>query len=211
MRLHIAGAVAAIAIAFLAFPFAGSVGLLGSPVLKPVLASPFLKVSDDKGHGSGVHIGNGYILTAAHVLGDRKTMTITDSEHRELPGEVLWKNTEYDIALMRVVGFANIDVAELSCAPNYAHQRVTVHGNPRSLDFAFTSGEVNGAARQWAVWKSVVPVDLTIIPGQSGGAVVDANGYVVGIAVGVMTFQMGLTGQGFFVPGSVVCDLMGRA
>lgn len=211
MRLHLIGAVAAVLLALLiAAPFAAHVGVLGSPILKPALATAFVKVSDKTGHGSGVHIGNGYILTAAHVVEDRKSMTITDSEHRDMPGEVLWKNAEYDVALVRVPGFGNLDFAPLSCAPNFVHQKVAAYGNPLDLEFAFTAGEVNGAAREWAVWKSVVPADMTIIPGQSGGAVIDTNGSVVGIAVGVMVFQMGLTGQGFFVPGSVVCDLMGR-
>jgi len=70
---------------------------------------------------------------------------------------------------------------------------------------------VNGEPRKWAVWREVVPADLTVIPGQSGGAVVDAQGSVVGITVGVMIWQYGLSGLGFFVPGSAICELMGRA
>ena len=212
MRLHLIGAVAAVLLcALIAAPYAANVGMIGTASPPPLIASAFLKVADPLGHGSGVHIGNGYVLTAAHVVGKNKTMTVTDSERREMAGEVLWANTEYDVALIRLPDASYVATAPLSCAANFPHQRVTVYGNPQDLDFVFTSGDVNGPARKWAIWRELVPVDISIIPGQSGGAAIDDNGNVVGIAVGVMIWQYGLTGQGFIVPGSVVCQLMGRA
>lgn len=212
MRLHLFGAVAAVLLcAFIAAPFAANIGIVSTASPPPLIATAFLKVADPLGHGSGVHIGNGYVLTAAHVVRTNKTMTVTDSEHREMAGEVLWSNAEYDVALIKLPGASYVATAPLSCAANFPHQRVTVYGNPIDLEFVFTSGDVNGTARKWAIWRELVPVDMTIIPGQSGGAAMDQAGNVVGIAVGVMIWQYGLTGQGFIVPGSVVCQLMGRA
>ena len=212
MRIHAIGAVAAVLLcALIAAPFAANVGIVSTAAPPPLIASAFLKVSDPGGHGSGVHIGSGYVLTAAHVVRANKTMTVTDSEHREMAGEVLWSNAEYDVALIKLPGASYVASAPLSCAANFVHQRVTVYGNPIDLEFVFTSGDVNGASRKWAVWREVVPVDISIIPGQSGGAAIDETGSVVGIAVGVMIWQYGLTGQGFIVPSSVVCQLMGRA
>jgi S1-C subfamily serine protease len=199
-------------LACLAVPFLTSNFLAyGWTSTPPAMASAFLKVSDPMGHGSGVHIGNGYVLTAAHVVGLNKTMTILDDEKRAMAGEVLWANAEYDIALLRLPGAAHVESAPLSCAKTYVGQPVKAYGNPQDLDFVFTFGLVNGEPRKWAVWREVVPADLTVIPGQSGGAVVDAQGSVVGITVGVMIWQYGLSGQGFFVPGSAICELMGRA
>lgn len=212
MRLHTLGAIAAVLLcALIAAPFAANIGIISAAAPPPLMASAFLKVKDPLGHGSGVHIGNGYVLTAAHVVQTNKTMTVIDSEHREMAGEVLWSNTEYDVALIRLPGARYVASAPLSCAANFVHQRVTVYGNPIDLEFVFTDGQVSGTARKWAIWREVVPVDLTIIPGQSGGAAIDETGYVVGIAVGVMIWQYGLTGQGFIVPSSVICQLMGRA
>lgn len=202
---------AVLVLACLAVPFLSSHFIAyGLTIAPPAVASPHLKVSDPLGHGSGVHIGNGYVLTAAHVVGANKIMTVTDSERRVLAGEVLWSNAAYDVALLKLPGAAYVETASLSCAPNYVHQRVSVYGNPQDLEFVFTSGQVNGVARKWAIWRELVPVDITIIPGQSGGAAIDDLGNVVGIAVGVMIWQYGLTGQGFIVPGSVICQLMGR-
>jgi S1-C subfamily serine protease len=210
--VHWTGWLLAILFAVLLVPFtAQHMRVLGNPGAKPAMAQAFLKVSTPLGHGAGVHIGDGYILTAAHVVGDNKAMTIEDTEGRSVSADVLWSNRGYDVALLKVAGYGNIGVAPLSCEPNYVGQKVKAYGNPMDLDFVHTSGEVNGKARQWAMWKWLVPADLVVIPGQSGGAVVDTSGRVVGITVGVMVFQMGLTGQGFFVPATVACDLMGRA
>ena len=114
------------------------------------------------------------------------------------------------MALLKLPGAAHLETANLSCAPNYVRQRVSVYGNPLNLEFVFTSGQVNGPARKWEIWRELVPVDMTIIPGQSGGAAIDDLGNVVGIAVGVMIWQYGVTGQGFIVPASAICQLMGR-
>jgi len=62
-------------------------------------AASVVMVSDANGHGSGVYIGNGLVLTAAHVVGDSKTVTLHSD--RDLPGEVLWSNKKYDLALVR--------------------------------------------------------------------------------------------------------------
>lgn len=212
MRLHLVGAVAAVLLcALIAAPFAANIGIVSTASPPPSMASAFLKISDPMGHGSGVHIGNGYVLTAAHVVQANKTMTVTDTEHRTMAGEVLWANAEYDIALLRLPGASYVESAPLSCAKNYVGQLVKAYGNPQDLEFVFTAGQVNGTARKWAVWREVVPVDAAVIPGQSGGAVVDTQGRVIGITVGAMIWQYGLTGQGFFVPGSAICQLMGRA
>ena len=79
------------------------------------------------------------------------------------------------------------------------------------VDFVYTSGTVVGAARPMGPWASVLPVDGTVIYGQSGGGVVDANGNVVGIAVGLLPTQYGIAAFGFVVPASAVCNLLARA
>lgn len=59
-----------------------------------------IKISVGAGLGSGVHIGGGDILTAAHVVGDAKTVKIKTFAGIESDADVLWVNKDFDIALI---------------------------------------------------------------------------------------------------------------
>lgn len=182
-------------------------------------ASASVLLEDKSGHGSGIHIGNGYILSAAHVVETNKSMTAVLSDKSTLDATVLWANAVYDIALLRVDNPDRLESAPLSCAANYPGQHIRAFGNPLDLTFVWSSGEVVGDAREAAPWASAVPIDGTVVFGQSGGGVLDDNGNVVGITVGVMTAPVetgyhevstSVTGFGFVVPASVVCTLLAR-
>lgn len=174
----------------------------------PVIATPHLQLATPIGRGSGVHIGNGYVLTAAHVVVDAPVAIVKDSEGRELAGTVLWTNPMHDIALLHIDGFDYIGTAPLSCAAPVVGQPIHMHGNPLSVTNVYTRGEIIGPAGRQGPWASVVPVDGTLLPGQSGGAVM-ASGRVVGINVGGASYQ-GPTGLSFVVPSSDICLLMAR-
>jgi S1-C subfamily serine protease len=174
--------------------------------------SPHVRLEAGISMGSGVHIGDGLVITAAHVVGKNKSMKAFADDNRMLDGEaeVLWTNTKYDIALVRVAS-PKMKAAPLSCAPNFTSQAVTAHGNPMGVHAVYTRGEVVGPAREWMIWASVVPVAGPIIYGQSGGGVMDDDGNVVGIAVGLLMTQAGIASFGWVVPSKVVCSLLGRA
>jgi S1-C subfamily serine protease len=174
--------------------------------------SAYVKLEAGNTSGSAVHIGDGFLVTAAHVVGQNKSMLVKGDDGRVIDreGVVLWANREYDIALIRV-DHPKLKSAHLSCAPNFTGQGVRAFGSPMDVDFVYTSGTVVGAARPMGPWASVLPVDGTVIYGQSGGGVVDANGNVVGIAVGLMPTQYGIAAFGFVVPSQAVCDLLARA
>jgi serine protease Do len=174
--------------------------------------SPHVRLEASGGLGSGVHIGNGLVITAAHVVSQNKSMKVFGDDNRVLDeaGEVLWSNAKYDVALIRLHKSA-LKAAPLSCAPNFTSQAVWAYGNPMGVRAVYTKGEVVGPAREWSAWASVVPVSGPIIYGQSGGGVLDADGGVVGIAVGLLMTPAGIASFGWIVPARVVCDLMGRA
>ncbi|CAH1657390.1 Serine protease Do [Hyphomicrobiales bacterium] len=177
-------------------PTAGSVVFLG----------------DARGHGSGVHIGEGYILTAAHVVRDETTMDVTTDVGVTVKGIVLWSNKAYDVALMRADVQAK--AAPLSCREASPGEDITIAGNPNDLKFIKTYGRVGGEAREYGPWKRVFVADATIIPGVSGGPTFDAKGNVIGVNVGVMLMQTGISASiarlGYVVPASVACMLMAR-
>jgi S1-C subfamily serine protease len=188
-----------------------------SPAIAPPTnqASHTVKLVLPSGHGSGVHIGNGYIVTAAHVVGGETGFTLKSSAGDVQKGAVLWASKTYDIALVRAERPARLAAAKLACRDATVGETVTAEGNPATLEFVTAYGAVAGAPREMGPWKSAFVVDGTIVMGMSGGGVFDAKGNVVGIAVGVMSVPVGfgasLTGFGAVVPSSVVCELMGRA
>ncbi|MDW9762138.1 serine protease [Sinorhizobium meliloti] len=172
-----------------------------------------VKITLEGGHGSGVHIGNGYILTAAHAVKDAKTATLKTKDGKTRQAAVLWANTEYDIALLRSQD-GNMDAAALDCRVAQAGDFITSYGNPLNVEFAAAFGRIAGEPRALGPWKSVFVTDITTVMGQSGGPVFDADGRLIGITVGVMGAPMGfshsLVGYGFVVPSRAVCDLLAR-
>ncbi|MGN6774792.1 S1 family peptidase [Rhizobium sp.] len=187
-------------------------------IAKPITDEAVVYVDTATGHGSGVHIGGGYILTAGHVAKDAVNLLIKTADGKTRPAEVLCLNTDYDIALLR----ANPDglgVATIACRYAHTGENIRAIGNPLSLEFVSTYGRVAGDVRSLGPWKAVIVTDLTTVMGQSGGPVFDEGGALIGITVGVVSAPVqtpfgpiyALTGFGTIVPSQTVCDLMARA
>ncbi|MBB2818976.1 UNVERIFIED_ORG: serine protease Do [Rhizobium esperanzae] len=182
-----------------------------------------IKISVGDGLGSGVHIGGGNILTAAHVVGDQKTVKIKTLAGTEDDAIVLWANKDYDVALIHTDG--NVaGSSELDCREPRFGEQLQAIGNPLGMEFIASFGRVAGTGRTTGPWKRVIVADMTTVMGQSGGGVFANDGRVVGINVGVTlaplksgkdaagadTYTPTMTGFGFVVPASVVCDLLAR-
>lgn len=175
-------------------------------------------VNMEDGHGSGVHIGGGFVITAAHVAGDAKEVSLKRQAGEDIKAEVPWVNKAYDIALLRTSGKL-AGQAALDCAQPKLGDEIQAAGNPLNLEFVSSFGRVAGAARAVEPWREVVITDITTVMGVSGGPLFGKDGRVVGIVVGVMpapikngdSYIPSLTGFGTAVPASVVCQLLGRA
>ena len=177
-------------------------------------AEPMVKIIVADGHGSGFHIGNGYVVTAAHVVGGQTKVDVLDSEHITSKADVLWVSAASDVALLKMQGDHLPNAAKLSCRTPAFGEAVQARGNPLNLDFVSTWGRIAGGALSFGPWRSLVPMNIAIVPGQSGGPLYDANGYVVGMNVGVMVVPTGFSGSlvgiGYAVPGSAICEVMAR-
>lgn len=188
-----------------------------APAAAPPLAASTVIVSDGEGHGSGVHIGHGYILTAAHVVGTSATMEITDDRGTSQTGTVLWVNKAYDVALIQIVDASKIAVSRLDCSTRLAvGDDISAFGNPLNLQFIRTWGKVASTYAAREPWKLSFIANIAIAPGMSGGGVFDTAGNVVGLAVGIAVKPTGLGGAApfaisYIVPSSAVCTLMARA
>lgn len=177
-------------------------------------------VNLEGGHGSGVHLGNGIILTAAHVADGSKPIKLKTSDGKEMDAEFLWANKTYDIALLRTVGKI-AGQSSLDCRTAKLGDEIQAAGNPLSIEFVSSFGRVAGNVREAGPWKQVFMTDITTVMGMSGGPVFAPDGRVVGVVVGGAVaplqaaangpFTPSLTGFGMAVPSSTVCMLMGRA
>jgi S1-C subfamily serine protease len=162
-------------------------------------------------HGSGVSIGNGLVLTAAHVADNKKfgedKLKIVDSKGRDHKVKVLWANHKIDVALLKMDDPTDVASSHLSCRYLDRGERLTFAGNPFDLLNITTYGRVaNPAIIKEGYWDAVNVVDADIGPGMSGGPVFDRGGNVVGVNVGTMKgFPMS-----FIVPGRTICGMLGR-
>ena len=198
---------AAVCVTALSWPIALSYARLQFTPYRPVIEAS-VKVHVGGGSGSGIHIGGGDIVTAAHVVQGAKEVFIEYPGGGKVKVAVIWVHKEYDIALLHVERRRWPQSAPLDCSPNIVGQDVVLVGNPLDVSFVWTNGVIVGEARPWGPWASVVPVDGATIYGQSGGGVIDRNGRTVGITVGLLATPWGIAAFGWFVPASVVCTLI---
>ena len=178
------------------------------------LSNSVVKVVVPGGHGSATHIGNGYYVTAAHVVASQMEVQIKTSTGQAGKAEILWASTKYDIALLHS-GLEGVNAARLECRTPDQGEAIEFRGNPSELEHISTWGRVSGHARiHPGFWHNAMPVDGVIAPGMSGGAVFDNGGDLVGVNVGLMMMRIGFGGSpsgiGFIVPAETVCGLMGR-
>ena len=167
--------------------------------------------------GSGVHIGEGYIITAAHVVDGAKTARVKARDGKEYEADVLWANKAYDIALVQVADTQAIPTASMSCRTAAVGENIKAVGNPFGIEFLSAFGRISGEPREFLPnWKLAFVVDMTTLGGQSGGPVFDESGSIIAIIVGGMLSPSGKdsrspTGYNFAVPSAVVCKLLGRS
>ena len=156
---------------------------------------------DRGGVGSGVVVSqDGYILTSAHVLAGAREGVAAFSDGRELPIEIVGRDPLSDMAVVRVDG-GRLEAAELGDADRLkVGQLVVAVGSPLGLAGSVTAGVVSALGRSLPtqigsatrIVENVIQTDAALNPGNSGGALADADGHVVGINTAVAAIGVGL-------------------
>jgi S1-C subfamily serine protease len=168
---------------------------------------------------AAVHIGGGYILTANHTFpAEGKKVDFTTENGTILDANLLWRSAEYDIALFKAGDDTIEKIADhytLACETPLVGTPITMIGHPMHLDYIHTNGYIAGQhVTIEGFWKSVITVDGTIIPGMSGGPVLDSNSNLVGLIVGTVVFPMDFsrtfTGLSYVVPADVLCSMLAK-
>src|SRR4051812_18855716 len=154
------------------------------------------------GAGSGVVIApDGFLLTSAHVIERARRGTATFGDGRETAVELVGADPLSDLALLRAEAGA-LDPAPLGDAEDLrVGQLVVAIGNPQGFASSVTAGVVSGLGRSLPVGarggprrlvENVIQTDAALNPGNSGGALVDGTGHVVGINTALAGVGLGL-------------------
>jgi serine protease Do len=155
-----------------------------------------------RGSGSGVVITpDGFMLTSAHVVaGGDGRVSVALGDGRELRSEVVGSDPLSDLAVLRADG-DSLPAAELGDAEQLrVGQLVVAVGNPHGFDGSLTAGIVSALGRSLPtrsgsavrIVENVIQTDAALNPGNSGGALADGRGRVVGINTAVAGVGLGL-------------------
>jgi len=157
-----------------------------------------VRIETVRSSGSGVVVSpDGYVLTAAHVVGTAKTVTVVLADGSELTGTVVRNAPGADLALISL-GETGFPCLGLSSGRADLGTELYLIGSPggEALTHTLTRGITSGYREIGDV--TVLQTDASVNPGASGGPILTANGEVVGIA----SFKLvgdGLEGLGFGV------------
>lgn len=182
-------------------------------------SNPFgAREQEAMGAGSGVIISSdGYIVTNNHVVEDAREVTVTLNDKREFAASVVGTDPQTDLALIKIecenlptLAFANSDDVKIG-------EWVLAVGNPFNLTSTVTSGIVSAKARNLDILgenasiESFIQTDAAVNQGNSGGALVNADGQLIGINSAIASYTGYFTGYSFAIPSNiarkVVADL----
>lgn len=184
------------------------------PMFREFFGDPFggqREPQPQTGTGSGVIIrSNGFIVTNNHVIDGAQEIEVTLNDNRSYPATVVGADPQTDLALLRIeadglptLSFANSDQVKVG-------QWVVAVGNPFNLASTVTAGIVSAKARnirilrESAAIESFIQTDAAVNPGNSGGALVNLQGDLVGINTAIASPTGSYSGYSFAVPSNIV-------
>lgn len=166
------------------------------------------------GFGSGVIISkDGYIVTNNHVIDGADEISVKLNDNREFKGRVVGTDPSTDLALIKVesdddlptIPVGNSDALKVG-------EWVLAVGNPFNLNSTVTAGIVSAKARALGVYnggiESFIQTDAAINQGNSGGALVNAKGELVGINSVLSSPTGAYAGYGFAIPTSIMTKVV---
>jgi Do/DeqQ family serine protease len=161
--------------------------------------------------GSGVIVeSDGYIITNNHVVQDANVITVTLNDKREFTAELIGTDPSSDLALIKInatnlpkLVYGNSDQVKVG-------EWVLAVGNPFNLTSTVTAGIISAKARNLNILgsnsnvESFLQTDAAVNPGNSGGALVNVNGELIGINAAIASNTGSYSGYSFAIPANIV-------
>lgn len=165
------------------------------------------------GFGSGVIISkDGYIVTNNHVIENADEISVKLNDNREFKGRIIGTDPSTDLALVKIEGddFPTLPIGDSDRLK--VGEWVLAVGNPFNLTSTVTAGIVSAKARSLGVYsggvESFIQTDAAINKGNSGGALVNAKGELVGINAVLSSPTGAYAGYGFAIPTSIMTKIV---
>lgn len=171
-------------------------------------------------YGSGVIVStDGYIVTNNHVVQDAERISVTLNDKRVLSARLVGNDPATDLALIKVdatglkpIPYGNSDSARVG-------QPVLAIGNPFNLTSTVTAGIISAKARNMGIIdnargaespiEAFIQTDAAVNPGNSGGALVDGSGRLIGIVTAIASGDGYYTGYSFAIPSNLARKVAG--
>ncbi len=168
-------------------------------------------------HGSGVIISpDGYIVTNNHVIKDAEKIEITLNDQRTYRAKLIGKDPSTDIALLKIsdknlpfIYFSDSNKVQIG-------EWVLAIGNPFDLNSTVTAGIISAKNRSLGILRgetqsaieSFFQTDAAVNPGNSGGALVNTNGELIGINTAISSSSGNFIGYSFAAPSNLVAKVI---
>lgn len=161
-----------------------------------------------QGLGSGVIVRRDgelyYVITNDHVVGNADEITITLDDGSDYPAEIVGKDVRKDLAMISFTSDADISVAQIGDSSNLqVGDWVMAIGSPFGFQSTVTAGIVSAVERRGGPAGNIsdfIQTDAAINRGNSGGALVNLAGELVGINTWITSQTGGSMGLGFSIP-----------
>jgi Do/DeqQ family serine protease len=163
------------------------------------------------GFGSGVILSSdGYIITNNHVVENASEISVKLNDNREFVAELIGRDPSTDLALLKIKA-KDLSYITFGSSENLkVGEWVLAVGNPFNLTSTVTAGIVSAKGRNLNILndqykiESFIQTDAALNPGNSGGALVNVAGELVGVNAAIVSPSGGYAGNSFAIPSSIV-------
>ncbi|MCX6320602.1 MAG: Do family serine endopeptidase [Bacteroidia bacterium] len=186
-------------------------GQADNPIMEWFYGDRYSRPREVSGYGSGVIISSdGYIITNNHVVENAENVEVKLNDNRVFEAQVVARDPNTDIALLKIkaenlpyIKYGDSDQLKIG-------EWVLAVGNPFNLTSTVTAGIVSAKGRSFGIIEgdnpieSFIQTDAALNPGNSGGALVNTKGLLVGITSAIISQSGEYAGYSFAVPVSIV-------
>jgi len=162
------------------------------------------------GTGSGVIISpDGYIITNHHVIENSSEVIVTTNDNKEYKAEIVGSDEVTDVAVLKINSNEKFEYILFGDSENsQIGQWVLAVCNPYNLNSTVTAGIISSKSRDLNEYdqinQSFIQTDAAVNIGNSGGALVNINGELIGINTAIQSMTGGFVGYSFAIPSNIV-------